>query len=242
MIEVIGLGLAGLGVGAAANIPVERLPRIILATDGASENSGGNAAAGTRSRPGSPSKPWIRRVLLAIAVGFLFAFSAYRFDGEPLRAGTAAAFSAVFLTLAVIDFENQLLPDLIVFPALAVALATSPFQPHLNPWEGAAGAALGFFVFLPLWGWGQLRRQGQVMGFGDVKFTAMMGAALGLQFLGVALYAGVILGGIVAVTLFVALRGRRPRVIPFGTFLATGGLIALFYGRPIVDWALNVLG
>ncbi|MBI4304938.1 MAG: prepilin peptidase [Chloroflexi bacterium] len=239
MIDVIALGLGGLVVGAVANVPVERLPPLILLGDE-------KAAETRRPRPARGSspetKPWARRVFLAIATGLLFALAAYRFEGEPLRTSTTAAFSAVFLSLAVIDFENQLLPDLIVFPALAVALATSPFQPHLSNWDGAAGAALGFFVFLPLWGWAQFTRRQEVMGFGDVKFTAMMGAALGLQFLGVALYAGVIVGGIVAAGLFVVMRGRRPRVIPFGTFLAAGGLVALFSGRPIVDWALRVLG
>jgi leader peptidase (prepilin peptidase)/N-methyltransferase len=147
----------------------------------------------------------------------------------------------------VIDLEHQLLPDKIVFPALAIGLVTSPFLGHLEPWDSALGAAVGFLVFLPIWLWALLTgREGRIMGFGDVKFTAMMGSALGLQFLGVALYTGVLLGGVVATGLMLG-RLLAPRtlgtarVMPYGTFLAIGGLIALFYGRPIVDRVIDVL-
>ena len=177
----------------------------------------------------------------------MFALAASRFGDDWLRAASAATFAAVFLALAVVDLEHQLLPDMIVLPALVLGLAVSPFYGHLAPWDGALGAAVGFAVFLPIWGWALLTgREGRIMGFGDLKFTAMMGAAMGLQFLGVALYAGVLLGGLVAACLLLgrALAPRvlgRVRVMPYGTFLAVGGIIALFYGRPIVDRVLDFL-
>jgi leader peptidase (prepilin peptidase)/N-methyltransferase len=188
-----------------------------------------------------------RRATLALATAGLFALAAIRFEDDALRATSTAIFAALFLALAVTDLEHQLLPDKIVLPGLVAGLAVSPFLDHLSPWDGALGAAVGFLVFLPIWGWALLTgREGRIMGFGDVKFSAMMGAALGLQFLGVALYAGVLLGGVAAV-LLLAGRLMAPRmlgsvrVMPYGTFLAIGGLIALFYGRPIVDRVIEFL-
>jgi leader peptidase (prepilin peptidase)/N-methyltransferase len=235
VIAPILIAAAGLVAGSLANLPVERLPAMILEGEG-----------GART----PGRPWRagRRVFMGLATAGLFALAFYRYEGDWLRVSASAVFAAAFLALAVIDLENQLLPDLIVLPGLIAALAISPFLDHLSPWDGAAGAAFGFLVFLPIWGWAALTgREGRIMGFGDLKFTAMMGAVLGLQFLGVALYAGVLLGGAVAAGL---LAGRalfpdtlgRLRVMPYGTFLAAGGLIALFYGRPVVQRVIDFLG
>lgn len=229
------MAAAGLVVGALANIPIERLPEMILKGEGGARDVGGRWRAS-------------RRVFMCLATAGVFVLALDRFEGDWLRVSTSALFAAAFLALGVIDLENQLLPDLIVLPGLAVALAISPFFEHLSPWDGAAGGAIGFLVFLPIWGWSVLTgREGRVMGFGNLKLTAMMGAVLGLQFLGVALYAGVLVGGVVAAGLLVA-RAMLPRtlgrlrVMPYGTFLAGGGLIALFYGRPLVDRVVDFLG
>ncbi|MCL4454847.1 MAG: prepilin peptidase, partial [Deinococcus sp.] len=74
-----------------------------------------------------------------------------------------------------------------------------------------------------------------VMGFGDVKLAGMLGAWLGfwpfLVGLMVAVLAGAVLG-----TAF------RSRKVPFGPYLAIGGLVALFFGNRIVSWYLSYLG
>jgi leader peptidase (prepilin peptidase)/N-methyltransferase len=241
VIELLALALAGLAVGAFSNLLIERLPVEILAADE-------DEASGAATTP-PHGRRWkaARRIIVSAATAGLFMFAVDRYQGDWLRIGATALFASVFLTLAVIDLEHQLLPDKIVLPALVAGLATTPFLGHLEPWDGALGGAVGFLVFLPIWGWALLTgREGRIMGFGDVKFTAMMGAALGLQFLGVALYAGVLLGGVVAAGLLLA-RLLAPRVLgmtrvmPYGTFLAIGGLIALFYGRPIVDRIIDIL-
>lgn len=74
-----------------------------------------------------------------------------------------------------------------------------------------------------------------VMGFGDIKLAGMLGAWLGfwpfLVGLMVAVLAGAVLG-----TAF------RSRKVPFGPYLAIGGLVALFFGNRIVSWYLSYLG
>ncbi len=77
------------------------------------------------------------------------------------------------------------------------------------------------------------------MGFGDVKLAAVLGALLGWQALLVALLASFVLGSIGGVISRI-LGGNR--LIPFGPYLALGGLLALFYGQSLVQWYLGMLG
>lgn len=244
--DLVLMAVAGLVVGALANWPVERLPREIL-----EEEKKAAAAEGEPppAEPGWAYGRWrtVRRILLSVATACLFALAATRYDGDWLRVAATAIFAAAFLALAVTDLEHQLLPDKIVLPGIAVAIAISPFLAHLNPWDGVLGAAAGFLIFMPVWLWAQLTgRAGRIMGFGDIKLAAMMGAALGLQFMGIAMYVGVLLGGAAALLLIVGRAmapGRlgRLRLMPYGTFLAIGALCALYYGRPIADWVIDVL-
>ena len=78
------------------------------------------------------------------------------------------------------------------------------------------------------------------MGMGDVKLAAVLGLYLGRS-VAVAVIAGVLLGTIVGLAVMARLgvaRGRKTAV-PFGPFLAIGGLIPLFAGPAIVHWYLH---
>jgi leader peptidase (prepilin peptidase) / N-methyltransferase len=77
------------------------------------------------------------------------------------------------------------------------------------------------------------------MGFGDVKLAAVLGAVLGVQNLLVALLLAFILGALGGLV-GRALGGGR--VVPFGPYLVLGGLVALFYGTPLLGWYLGLLG
>ena len=78
------------------------------------------------------------------------------------------------------------------------------------------------------------------MGMGDVKLAAVLGLYLGRQvavaiLVGVAL--GVIVGGIVMARKGV--NDGRKTAVPFGPFLAVGGIVALLVGPAIVHWYLH---
>jgi leader peptidase (prepilin peptidase)/N-methyltransferase len=137
--------------------------------------------------------------------------------------GAILAVSLVLLT--AIDLDRRLLPDAIVLPALAVVLILQvAFYPdHALEWVLAALiAALFFFVPLLVYPAG--------MGMGDVKLAALLGASLGKS-AAAAIFAGLLAAA--AVALFVLAReglGARKKAIPFGPFLAFGGLLVLFLG------------
>jgi leader peptidase (prepilin peptidase)/N-methyltransferase len=105
---------------------------------------------------------------------------------------------------------------------------------HVSWFDSAIGIVVGGGLFLVII---LVSRGG--MGGGDMKLGAMLGAFLGWKALLFALFAAIVLGGVVGVAVLVSgLRGRKDP-IPFGPFLAAGGAMALFWGERIIDWWLG---
>lgn len=163
-------------------------------------------------------------VLVAVVAGALVvaSFAAFGFHG---RALVGAVLGPSLALLAAIDLEHKLLPNAIILPAsLAIGLvvaASTPgdFLSHLE-----AGAALGAFFFL----FGTFFRGS--FGMGDAKLGFLLGLALGGKTLGATLIA--FAGLFVAALYMLASRGASARKdsIPFGPFLALGGILAYFLG------------
>jgi leader peptidase (prepilin peptidase)/N-methyltransferase len=126
----------------------------------------------------------------------------------------------------VIDLEERRLPNVIVLPALVVVLTAhlvlSPDR-ALEWTLAAVGAAV--FLFLP-----SLFTPGG-MGMGDFKLALLLGAMLGTAVVTAILVASVT--GALAGVAVLAARGAaaRKQAIPFGPFLALGGVVALFVGN-----------
>ena len=96
----------------------------------------------------------------------------------------------------------------------------------------------GFYPFA--WIGDRLNRP--VMGWGDVKLAAALGAILGLAPLGLGLYIGVIIGGAVAIVVYAArLIGFNRILIPYGPYLVASGIISMLYFRSIADWISSQL-
>jgi leader peptidase (prepilin peptidase) / N-methyltransferase len=162
------------------------------------------------------------RVVVAVAmVGLVIAsFVAFGFSGKAL---VGAVFCPALVLLAAIDAKHRLLPNAIILPAsLAVGLIVAASSPGSFLTHLAAGAALGgfFFIFGTIFA-GSL-------GMGDAKLGFLLGLALGWQTLGAALIA--FAGLLVAALYVLATRGvaARKDAIPFGPFLALGGIVAFF--------------
>jgi len=163
---------------------------------------------------------YIAAAVAAVLVVLVFA----RF-GLSGRAFVGAFFVSVLVVLSRIDLRERRLPNRIVLPSAALVLvAQIALEPdHALEWVLASlGAAL--FLFLPL----LVYPAG--MGMGDVKLTLLLGAALGRSVIA-ALVIGLLASFLVVVGLL-ATRGLQARktFIPFGPFLALGGIAALFLG------------
>jgi leader peptidase (prepilin peptidase)/N-methyltransferase len=171
--------------------------------------------------------------LVELATGALFVASYWRFGlGEELL--VALVLGAALIVLTAIDLRHQLLPDVITLPGIAVGFLASVATGRVGWAESLVGIFVGggtFFVII-------FASKGG-MGGGDMKLGAMLGAFLGWKIVLVSLLIAVLAGGAVAIALLATgARGRKDPV-PFGPFLAAGGLAGLFWGERLLEWYLD---
>jgi leader peptidase (prepilin peptidase)/N-methyltransferase len=173
--------------------------------------------------------------------------------GPTLAALKWCMFGASCVALLFTDLEALILPDEFTLGGLAVGFALSLLVPvsdgiaeallwiwglEVGPRASSlAEAVLG--ATLPsslLWtaGWVYEKvRHREGLGFGDVKFLAMIGAFFGLQGALVTLLAGSVLGSVIGL-LYIGVARKDPSTyqLPFGTFLAAAAVVVSLIYRP----------
>ena len=176
----------------------------------------------------------VRYLLVELATAVLVAacFARFGFTGQ---AFLAAFFSAVLVTLAAIDAERRILPDRIVLPSAAIVLAGNlVLEPELWLEWILAPLALSGFLFAVLLAYPR------GMGMGDVKLALLLGAGLGRE-VAVAMAVALLSGLVVSIVLLVREgRAARKLKVPFGVFMALGGVVALFAGERLLDAYLTL--
>jgi len=245
--------ILGLIVGSYLNVVIYRLPRQMSTVLPRSRCPACGAPIGARDN--LPVVSWLllggrcracrapispRYPLIEAATAALFAACALCFQ-VTVAALAAALFGSLLIALAAIDAEHLLLPDRLTLPGIAAGLALAPFLPFGGLKPALLGAGLGAGILLALSGAWLLLRGEEGMGLGDVKMLAMIGAFLGWKGMVVALFSASLLGAIVGVALLGRSRAGLKTKLPFGAFLALGGLFALFAGTPLVDLYLRLL-
>jgi leader peptidase (prepilin peptidase)/N-methyltransferase len=168
---------------------------------------------------------------LGVAVSLRFGYSA------ALAFGLAFVWALVALTF--IDLDTQLLPDDITLPLLWVGLIANAFGAFTDLRSAVLGAVGGYMLLWTVyWGFRLLAKK-EGMGFGDFKLLAAIGAWTGWQVLPVAIIVSAGLGAVIgSLGLWLAKKGFGTR-IPFGPYLAVGGLASLLWGPEIVTWWLG---
>ena len=165
-----------------------------------------------------------RALLLPLAMAALLALVAL-IGVSVIETALNALFGSILLLLAATDLERRLIPNRIVYPAAALALALSWAWPDRGPLSALAGGGLLLLVTALFY---VVTRGG--FGPGDVKMAALIGLMAGLSRALAGLAIGILAGGLVAVLLLATGRVRRGDYIPYGPFLALGGIIALLWG------------
>ncbi len=141
----------------------------------------------------------------------------------------------ILIPLTFIDLDHRILPNKITYPAvpLAIVLTAAFDTDHLVEHLIAGAAAFGV-LFAAAW----IYPSG--MGVGDVKLVGVLGLFLGRS-VAPAMLVAFLLGTLVGIGVMAAkgVREGRKTAIPFGPFLAIGGLVGLYAGGDIVDWYLD---
>jgi leader peptidase (prepilin peptidase) / N-methyltransferase len=170
-----------------------------------------------------------RYPLVESLTGALFAAAAYEF-GLDLRLLWALVLISTLIALAGIDLEHRLLPNAIVGPAALAGLSLSTLASPERWWVypvSALAVAGGLFALAVAYPGG--------MGMGDVKMGGMLGAFLG-PYAALAVFLGAFVGAITGGLLMATGKIQRRHALPFGVFMALGGILALFVGPQL--WEL----
>ncbi|TSE27702.1 prepilin peptidase [Tepidimonas aquatica] len=178
-----------------------------------------------------------RYPIIELACGVWFAAVAWR-HGVSLAAVAWAAWGAALLALAAIDWDTTLLPDDITLPLLWAGLIGAALG-----WTGVAladalwGAVAGYLSLWSVYWTFKLLTGKEGMGYGDFKLLAGLGAWLGWQALIPLVLVASLVGALVGLGLKATGGLREGRYVPFGPFLALGGLLVWVIGpRALLTW------
>lgn len=249
MTAAILLFPAGLAVGSFLTVVAHRVPRAESVVGGRSKcpRCGSQIAAHDnvpvlswlalrgRSRCcGEPISP--RYPLTELALGTLFTATALALAADPAQLGLALVFVTMLVAVTVTDLERRIIPNKVLLVAAVLGFAIAAVADTASlPERAIAAAAAGGLLFAAALAYPS------GMGLGDVKLAAVMGLFLGRD-VGAAILVALLAGSLVGVAM-IARYGvaARKRAIPFGPFLALGGVIGLFAGDALVDWYLGIL-
>jgi leader peptidase (prepilin peptidase)/N-methyltransferase len=250
--------LVGLIVGSFANVCIHRLPL-------------GLSVVRPRSRcprcqapiPALDNVPVLSYVLLRgrcrtcaapisarypaveFANGVFYLLVAARWGPTPV-AVVYMLFITALIVLTLIDFDHQILPNVITLPGTAFAIAASgaawwfdwPDLPH--PIESIASAVGGYLAFFAVAESYRRARRVEGLGQGDWKMAAMLGAMLGWQELLLTVLLAAVAGTAVGIALMALRRHTAQHPLPLGTFLGIAGVAVVFAGDPLLAWYRSV--
>jgi leader peptidase (prepilin peptidase)/N-methyltransferase len=221
LLPVLFGAVAGLGLGWAAWAISGRLVAGYRSQDTLAQVSPRRHETDARTTSGE--------VVLAPAIMTLW--GAYvGWQASSLAVATCALLvTALLLALSLVDFQTRRLPNLLVLAVLGCAVLQALWlgKPTLG------GAATGMAVALAVFGLIYLLGRG-ALGLGDVKLEAALGALLGYPLVLVAMFAGIMVGGLAAAVLLLTRRAGRKDAFAYGPYLALGAW--LVYTRVLGLW------
>ena len=145
------------------------------------------------------------------------------------------------IALAFIDLDTTLLPDSLTLPLVWLGLLVNLGGHFASLADAVIGAMAGYGVLWSVYWLFKLATGKEGMGFGDFKLLAAIGAWLGWQLLPVTLLLSSAVGAVIGIAMILLVKHDRRVPIPFGPYLAGGGLVALFFGADLTQAYLTQL-
>ncbi|MBX3652965.1 MAG: prepilin peptidase [Ramlibacter sp.] len=181
----------------------------------------------------------LRYPAVELVTGLLFGWCVWHSGATPLALAWCG-FSAVLVALTLIDWDTTLLPDDLTLPLLWAGLIVAALRWTPLPLADALwGAVAGYMSLWLVYQAFKLLTGKEGMGYGDFKLFAALGAWFGWQALVPIILMASVIGAIVGIGMKFASRLREGGYVPFGPFLALGGLTAMIFGPGSI---LRVLG
>lgn len=145
-------------------------------------------------------------------------------------------FVAALIVITFIDFDHQIIPDVISLPGIPFFCIGAIFFMGLTVWESLLGVLIGGgCLFAIAFGYEVItKREG--MGGGDIKLLAMLGAFLGWKSLFFILFVSSLLGAVIGITLMVLKGENMKYAVPFGPFLSIAAVAYLFVGFDVMNY------
>ena len=180
-----------------------------------------------------------RYPLVEVLGGALAALMAWRF-GYSAALAAALVYAWALLALTFIDYDTQLLPDDITLPLLWLGLLANTRGLYTDLQSAVLGAAAGYLVlWLVYWAFKLVARK-EGMGYGDFKLLAAIGAWTGWQVLPFVIVLSAGLGAVIGSAALALSKRDAGSRIPFGPFLALGGIGALVWGPQAIHAWLHM--
>jgi leader peptidase (prepilin peptidase) / N-methyltransferase len=178
-----------------------------------------------------------RYPLIELLTSALFAAVGWRFGAQP-TALLWCGFTALLVGLSGIDWDTTLLPDQMNQPLLWGGLIASSLGWTALPLTASVwGAAVGYLSLWSVYWLFKLTTGKEGMGYGDFKLLAALGAWLGWQMVLPIVLGASVIGALVGIGMKLNQSLRNGLHVPFGPFLAGGGLVVMLAGSPrVMEW------
>jgi leader peptidase (prepilin peptidase)/N-methyltransferase len=165
-----------------------------------------------------------RYPLVELLAATLSAAVAWQF-GFGLAALGAILLVWALIALAFIDLDTTLLPDDITLPLLWGGVLFNLFGVFTSLQSAVIGAMVGYLSLWSVYWLFKLATGKEGMGYGDFKLLAALGAWLGWELLPITILLSSVVGAAVGIAMVVFIKHDRRIPIPFGPYLAGGGVV-----------------
>jgi len=186
-----------------------------------------------------------RYFFIELLTGIVGVFLYYHFYPNIFEFIYYFIFYSLLLVIFFIDLDHWIIPDEIILIGVVIGILGNFFLPSGNDkiinlsagffsFTGALAGYLAFYLLSVIGSW--FARQ-DALGFGDVKFAALIGAFIGFNAkLPLAFFSAFLLGGLFAIPLLLIYRLRGKTPLPFGTFMALGAFLCAIWGSNLLSW------
>ena len=182
----------------------------------------------------------MRYPFVEVLTAALFAGVAAKVGAQPV-ALLWCGVVAVLLTLSAIDWDTTVLPDALTLPLVWAGMAAAAAGWTIPLQAALIGAAVGYLSLWSVYWLFKLTTGKEGMGYGDFKLLAAIGAWLGWQAVLPVILMASIIGAVVGIGMKLTGALREGRYVPFGPFLAGGGIAVMLAGlQPFlafIGWA-----